>query len=279
MSDHDGHGDRDHDHDHDHEEDQSEDELIDLTEAVGIARRGLRSDVQVLVDALPDGELFVPLAEDIDEAPEGKLVEVDHEISFRPHMVLDDEQNMFCVAYTDPDFMEPMREALGWTTSGGELKFASVPAQIVLEMALQVIDDEEVFGLVLNAGMDEELLLRRDEVASLSRGQALPLVGYVAEIPPNPDEASEAVEGAEPLPAAMLEALESAVAAQADLASADAVVTFNPERDREPHPTITLSLSRHGVDRESLADAVMDLVSPHVPAPGYVDILFRDPPN
>lgn len=278
MSDPDGHSDHD-DHDHDHSDDHGGGDLTDLTDAVGIARRGLRSDVQVLIDALPDGELFVPLAEDIDEAPEGKLIEVEHEISFRPHMVVDEDQNMFCVAYTDPDFMEPMREALGWTTSGGELKFASVPAQFVLEMALQVIDDKEVFGLVINAGMDEELMLRRDEVASIARGQALPLVGYVADIPPGPDEQNEVVQGAEALPKAMLDALDAAVAAQADLASAEVATTFNPERDREPHPTITLSLSRHGVDREALAEEVMELVSPHVPAPGYVDILFRDPPN
>ncbi len=278
MSDHDGH-DHDSDHDHGGDDDHPEDELIDLTEAVGIARRGLRSDVQVLIDALAQGELFVPLAEDIDEAPEGEVIEVEQELSFRPHMVLDEDQNMFCVAYTDPDFMEPMRDALGWTTSGGELKFASVPANFVLDMALQVIDDREVFGLVINAGLDEELLLRRDEVASIARGQALPLVGYVADIAPGPEETLNPIDGAEPLPEGMLQALAEAVHAQADLAKAEAIMTFNPERDREPHPTIVLSLARHGVDRHELAEAVMELVSPHVPEPGYVDIVFRDPAN
>ena len=104
MSDHDGH-DHDHKHDHGHgdDDDQSMDELIDLTEAVGIARSGLRSDVQALIDALAQGELFVPLAEDIAEAPEGEVIEVEQEVSFRPHMVLDEDQNMFCVAYTDPE--------------------------------------------------------------------------------------------------------------------------------------------------------------------------------
>jgi hypothetical protein len=278
MSDHDGH-DHDHDHGHDGDDDQPTDELIDLTEAVGIARSGLRSDVQVLVDALAEGELFVPLAEDIDDAPEGEVIEVEKELSFRPHMVLDEDQNMFCVAYTDPDFMEPMREALGWTTSGGELKFASVPANFVLDMALQVIDDREVFGLVINAGLDEELMLRRDEIASIARGQALPLVGYVADIEPGPEETMRPVDGAEPLPEAMLSALAEAVRKEAELAKAEAIVTFNPERDREPHPTIVLTLARHGVDRHQVAEAVMDLVSPHVPEPGYVDIVFRDPAN
>lgn len=256
-----------------------DDELDDLTEAVRRARRGLRSDVQVLVDQLPHGELLVPLAEDIDEAPEGERIELEQELTLRPHMVLDEEHNMYCVAYTRSDLMEPMRQQLGWTTSGGELKFCSVPAQFVLDMALQVIDDEEVFGLVLNAGSDEELMLRRDEVGSLAQGQALPLVGYVSELPEVPGEETRVVEDAEPLPAALYAALDEAVRALPDLVAAEVQTTFNPERDREPHPTIKLRLKRHDADRHQLAESVMDRVGPHVPPPGYVDVIFLEPAN
>lgn len=255
------------------------DELDDLTDAVRHARRGLRSDVKELVERMPHGELFVPLAEDIDEAPEGERVEIDQELTLRPHMVLDEEHHMYCVAYTRPELMEPMRQQLGWTTSGGELKFCSVPAQFVLDMALQIIDDEEVFGLVLNAGSEDELLLRRDEVGSLAQGQALPLVGYVSELPETPGEETQVVEHADPLPAALHEALADAVRAHPDLAGAEVHTTFNPERDREPHPTIKLRLQRHDADRHLLAESVMERVAPHVPPPGYVDVIFLEPAN
>jgi hypothetical protein len=264
-----------HDDGHDHDPD----ELEDLTDVVRQARRGLRSDVQELVDMLPFGELLVPLAEDIDDAPEGERIEIEKDLTFRPHMVLDEEHNMYCVAFTRPEFMETMREELGWTTAGAELKFCSVPAQFVFDMALQVIDGEEVLGLVINAGTDDELMLRRDEVGSLAQGQALPLVGYVGELPESADEQTRVVEHAEPLPEALHAALQEAVAAHAELSSAEVQVTFNPERDREPHPTITLRLARHDVDRHALAESVMERVAPHVPPPGYVDVLFRDPAN
>lgn len=266
MTDHDGH-------------DHGADELQDITDAVRQARRGLRSDVQALVERLPDGELLVPLAEDIADAPEGERIEIEQDLTFRPHMVLDEEHNMYCVAYTRPEFMETMRAQLGWTTSGEELKFCSVPAQFVLDMALQVIDEQEVFGLVINAGADDELMLRRDEVGSLAQGQALPLVGYVSELPEGPGEETQVVEGAEPLPDSLHAALAEAVAAHDELSGADVQITFNPERDREPHPTITLRLARHDVDRHELAEKVMERVAPHVPPPGYVDVLFRDPAN
>ncbi len=266
MTDHDG-------HDHDAPE------LQDLTDAVRRARRGLRSDVQALVERLSDGELLVPLAEDIEDAPEGERIEIEQELTFRPHMILDEEHNMYCVAYTRPEFMETMRAQLGWTTSGEELKFCSVPAQFVLDMALQVIDEQEVFGLVINAGAEDELLLRRDEIGSLAQGQALPLVGYVSELPESLGEGTQVVAGAAPLPDALHAALAEAVQAHDELSGADVEVTFNPERDREPHPTITLRLARHDVDRHVLAEAVMERVAPHVPPPGYVDVLFRDPAN
>lgn len=271
MSASDGSGDHHHDHD--------DDELVDLTEFVRRARRGLRSDVQALVDALPFGELLVPLAEDIEDAPEGERIEIEEDLTFRPHMVLDDEHNMYCVAFTRPELMEGMREELGWTTSGDELKFCSVPAQFVLDMALQVIDGQEVVGLVINAGTDEELMLRRDEVGSLAQGQALPLVGYVSELPEAPEGETRIVEHADPLPDELHAALSAAVAAQPELSGAEVQVTFNPERDREPHPTITLWLARHDADRHAIAEAVMERVGPHVPPPGYVDVLFKDPAN
>ncbi len=268
-------GDRDH-HDHEHPEEHL-DELLDLSDLVEDARSGLRSDVQNLVDAFTQGELFVPLAEDIPDAPEGQRVEVEDELTFRPHMVIDDEGHMYSVAYTRPEFAEAMQEHLGWTTDGGDLKFCSVPARFVLEMALSVIDEEEVFGLVLNAGSDGELVLRRDEVGSMMQGHAVPLVGYIDDLSEVADEDTIVVEGADPPPAALLEALRAAQEQQEGLADFEVATTFNPERDREPHPTITLVLADSSVDRRSLAEAVMSTVSQHLPPPGYADVVFRDP--
>src|SRR6187402_3592884 len=63
----------------------------DLTAVVEAARRGLRRDVSRLVDALDGAELLIPLARDIDAAPEGERIEIEGELKLRPHLLVDPE--------------------------------------------------------------------------------------------------------------------------------------------------------------------------------------------
>ena len=145
-------------------------------------------------------------------------------------------------------------------------------------MALSAIDDVEVRGLVLNPGSDSELMLRREEVASLAQGQALPLVGYVDDIELGPDETLFA-EPSEPPPLELVEALErikSAVPAIANLEEPRRLFRrLNPDRDREPHLTVNVKLEDDAADRERLARRVSEAVAGKVPPPGYIDIVFE----
>lgn len=273
---HAAHGHDHHDH-HDHDSDGGED---DLTDAIEAARLGLRSEVQKLVEVLPEAEVYIPLSEDLPDTEEGEVVEWEGELTFRPHMILGEDQSIFAVCYSDPDLVEHMAEALGWQTSGEELKLICVPAQVAFDLAQLTIDGERVSGLVFNPGTDVELVLQRDEAASLLLGTAIPLVGYVADLPADVEEQSQVVEGADPPPDALLEALSKAKANIADLVDVRVETTFNPERDREPHLTIFLTIiARHDLDRQALADEVMEDAAPHLPAPGYADIVFLDAPN
>lgn len=271
----------DHDHDHGHgDEDDSTFPEVILRNALAQASSGLRSDVQELLDLLADSHVYIPLSEDLPDAPEGKQIELDGDLTFRPHMILGEDEAIFAVAYSDPSLCDAMQKSLGWTTSGGDLKFICVPADVALDLAQVTIDGQGVSGLVFNPGTDEELVLRRDEVASFSQGVAIPLVGYVSELGPDDEEAAQVVEGAAPPPQVLLDALQLVQKAQADLLGFNVSTTFDPERDREPHLTITLIVTgRHDLNRPALADLVMDEVGEHIPPPGYADIVFRDAPN
>lgn len=263
-----------HDHDHDH------DEPMDLGPVLESARLGLRSEVQKLVDALPHAVVYIPLAEDLPDAPEGEKIEMTGDLTFRPHMILNSDHSIFAVAYSEPELVDPMQQALGWDTEGGDLKFICVPTHVLFDLANVQVDGEEISGIVFNPGTDQELVLQRDEAASLAQGTAIPLVGYVADLPPSADEETELVEGAEPPPQELLDALERAVARIDDLLATDVLTTFNPERDREPHLSISLTVvARDDLDRQKLADDTMEEAAPHLPPPGYADILFRDAPN
>lgn len=266
-----------HDHHHDHEEESDEGARAFL-EALDAARSGLRSLVGRVIETMDDGVLYVPLAEDIPDVAEGEE-EALEELSFRPHMLLDTEEKAFAVAFTDLELVEPVQEALEWKTDGGDLKFVRLPARVVFDMALENLDGVEVVGLAINPSTDQELVLTREEANCIAQGQAIPLVGYVEELPETEDEELMIVEGAEPPDPGLLAALDGAKAQIHDLVSYRVDTTFHPERDREPHLTITLYLARPDSERGAIAEQVMDLVDPLLPPPGYADIVFRDAPN
>lgn len=267
-------------HDHDHDSGNEEERERALREALGRATSGLKSDVQALLDVLVESQVYIPLSEDLEDTPEGEQIEMDGDLTFRPHMILGEEQAIYAVVYSEPSLVDAMQETLGWDTSGSDLKFICVPSDVALDLAQVTIDGQGVSGLVFNPGTEEELVLRRDEVASLARGVALPLVGYVSELGPDEEAHATVVEGAEPPPPALLDALERIKGSQPDLVGFSVVTTFDPERDREPHLTITLEvIGRRDLNRPALADAVMEEAGEHLPPPGYADIVFRDAPN
>jgi len=263
-----------------HDEHDEHDEAAEaFASALLKARGGLRSLVQGVVDLLDEGALFLPLADDIPGAPEGQEVTLEGDLSFRPHMVLDPDEKPYAVAFTEPELAESIESALDWKTSNDELKFVRLPARAVFELALENVEGMPVEGLVVNPGTDSELTLSRDEVRSIAAGSAIPLVGYVEELPEGLEEETQIIEGAEPPPAELLAALTKAKSKIPHLVGYRVDTTFNPERDREPHLTITLHLLRPDSPRGAIADDVMELISPHLPPPSYADIVFRDAPN
>jgi hypothetical protein len=265
---------------HHHEETHESDELHSLGPAIEIARSGLLSDVLVLVEAREHCHVYIPLSEDLPDTPDGQRIEMNEELTFRPHMILNQDESIFAVAYSEPKLVDAMQSALGWETSKGELKFVCVPTQVALDLAQTDVDGDPLSGLVFNPGTDQELILQRDEVASIAQGTAIPLVGYVSSMEDNTEAETQVLEGAAPPPAQLLEALDLAKERHADLVAVKVQTTFNPERDREPHLSITLTVvPRDSLDRQALADAIMEDAAPHLPAPGYADIVFRDAPN
>src|SRR5262245_5412742 len=139
----------------------------------------MRRDVAVLVDSLEAGELFVPLARPIAGVPYGEHVELENELSMTPHMLVDTDQKVYAALFTRADVLEAAGDQLGWNTADGPLEYCSLPARVALNMALEVIDEVNVAGLVINAIDASELFLQRSELGSICAGQALPLVGYV----------------------------------------------------------------------------------------------------
>src|SRR5260221_1594135 len=155
------------------------------TAAVARARRGFRCDVEGLISVLHDAgagtRLLVPLAKSIEEVPVGVEQEVGEELSLTPHLLFDDDRKGYLPAFTEVELVARATDRLGWTTGDQPLEYCALPGAVVLELALSLVDGEQILGLLLNPLDETELILRRHEVASIAQGRALPLVGYVGE--------------------------------------------------------------------------------------------------
>jgi SseB protein N-terminal domain len=245
----------------------------DIAQKVKAARRGFRSDVAALLEALEQSDLLIPLAEPVAGATTGERTKIEGELRLVPHFLPTPEGPQFAALFTSPPLLDALAAQLGWRTGGGELEFCSVPGGVALEMALGTLD-ENVQGVVIDAGADSELVLTAAEVQRLASGQAIPLVGYVASIPDDHERTLIAEAGAPPS-AELTSALERCLGELPELAGYELLRTFNPERDLEPHPTIKLKTKPGQVDHQHLAKHVFSAVGPHLPPPGYVDIVFE----
>ena len=245
----------------------------DITVAVRTARRGFRRDVELLVKLLDRGRVYVPLAKAIEGAAAGEEVEATEGMEIAPHMLVDEEGNVYATLFTRTDLLEPLVEELEWTTDDGPLEFAAVPARAALEMASGVVDEESVAALVINPMHDSELMLRRDELRSIVAGKAIPLVGYVSEIPEQDFE--ETLLAERELPKALSDAVKGCLDGLDGILGYELVWTFNAERDVEAHPTLKVQTTRATDELSDLAQRIVESVKDHVPAPGYIDVLFE----
>lgn len=246
---------------------------VELTSLVERAQRGLRSDVEALVEALRDAELLVPLASDLEDVPEGERIELTDSLKLTPHLLADEDMERYCALLTESELAPPLQEQLGWRTGEGSLAFVSLPARGALELALSLIDEGHARGLVLNPLHHSELMLTRAELASIHANAPIPLVGYVRDIPASADENTLEAEPESPPSAELLGAIERALSGERGVSSWELKHTFNRERDLEPHPTLVVRATGD-VDREAVARALFEAIEGHVPPPGYLDLVF-----
>lgn len=229
----------------------------------------------------------MPLARAIADVPLGEeVVPEDGEVSLVPHLLPEKDGALFVPLFTDPDILQTVGKYLGWTTEDAtpapgteapdELQYCTLPALVALDLAQQIIDGKRVLGAVINPSDEYELLLNRNELGAIAKGQAIPLVGYVQEIPLGKDEASLVSNvGVDPDPA-LLSAIELCVEGLNGIHGFELRHTFNAERDLEPHPTLVLRVnSEFDVDLEALNRRLSEHVEGKLPEPGYIDVMFE----
>jgi hypothetical protein len=256
----------------------SGDSSTDATAAVAAARRGFKRDVAALIRAFRGARLLVPLARRVEEVPLGVEQTIGDELSLSPHLLFGDDRIGFLPVFTRPDLVERATDRVGWTTGDGPLEYCALPGPAAMDLGLAIVDDDRVGGLVLNPFDETELVLRRHEIGSIAQGKALPLVGYVADIPLGEDEERLLAEMDGPPPPDIVEAIEAVLGGTAGTPRYSLHRTFNAERDIEPHLTLNVELGEgNAVDRAALGGRLAEALEGRLPPPYYIDIVFDDP--
>jgi hypothetical protein len=242
------------------------------------AQSGLRREVAPLVAALDLGALLVPLAKSPADVPVGEPVAAEGEVTLVPHLLPHPDGSVFVPLFTESDMLVTVGKYIEWRTDEGELEFCTLPAKAALDLALQLVDGQRVFGVVVNPGDESELLLQRHEIGAFSQGRPIPLVGYVADLAHDPNEKVLIAELQEPPSAEVTSAIDECIEGVSGVRGYRLEQTFNAERDLEPHPTLTIELSEdEQVDRDQLASALFERLEGKLPEPGYIDVLFEEP--
>lgn len=245
--------------------------LHDATALLTRMRRGLRRDVQGFVDQIDRVALHVALSRPIPDVAIGERQQLDDEITLAPHLLpLND--TWVVALFSDKDQVQTVGQYMNWTTGDASLDICTLPARVGFELALQLIDEQRVVGLVLNPGDDSEIFLSRTEAASIAAGKAIPLVGYIQELDKHDGAPPLIAELKDPPPSELVQPIEAWVA-RCQFAGYKLQQTFDPDRDLEPHLTLRIDASGKAVDPNLVAPLLTELEG-RIPAPGYIDVVF-----
>jgi len=182
--------------------------------------------------------------------------------------------------FSDADVLTTLGAHLDWKTDGDELQYCTLPARTALDLAQQLIDDEQVLGAVINAADDTELVLLRHELGAFTQGTAIPLVGYVQAIDVGPDEQVLVAQSDRPPNPALVAAIEGCLKQFDSVLGYELQQTFNPERDLEPHPSVTIRIASDvALDRDELSRRLFEAAEGKLGNPGYMDVMFDTQAN
>jgi hypothetical protein len=238
------------------------------------ARRGFRSDVGRLIQALSAGRLVIPLARDIEGVPEGEPFELTEETPICPFLLSDPEDDgLLFVLFSSPELFTEQAEA----EDQKELRYGVVPGVQALEMALEVLDAGHVKGLVIDPGQPSELFLTRSEVGNLVNKNPIPLLGYVAELAQGQEALTVVADAAAPPPPLFQAKVGQCLAELGGVAGHELLFCFNRERDLEPHWAVRVKLEDVDADPQLISTALFRAVEGVVPEPGYLDVVFELP--
>lgn len=154
----------------------------DLTDALTVAKRGLKSDVAGLAALIPEGGFYLSLARSLNLPDDESIPPPEAAVS--SHMFQHPEGGIYVALFTRAEFARQAQQAQGWVADSGKPEVCLLPARNALYYALQLIlKNEPVIGALINAYQDNAVELNAMEIKYLFEGVAIPLEGYAQNVP------------------------------------------------------------------------------------------------
>jgi hypothetical protein len=85
------------------------------------------------------------------------------------HCIAAEDGRMCCALFTSLERLHEAGQMLGWTTEGGPLQFCSMKARDALEAVLEMLDDENYFGLSIDLTVSSMIIDRATLAQMLAR--------------------------------------------------------------------------------------------------------------
>ena len=247
----------------------------DLIKAVVRARRGLRQDVKLLVDAIAHESFFIPLTKSLADQAQGDQVVLKPDQIIATRLLPKEETGeKFVPLFTEPKILEPFQKAFGWKTEDGPLEYLGISGMEAFQFALKFIEDSRAAGIVINPFHPSGLELGPREVKSIAQGQPIPLVRYLEDLPLQPGEKFLSGKPSTPPPADLVKEVESFLAGRPQVLGYEFLQVFNPERDVEPHLLLNIRTRAKGTGMEFLRRKLLASLTVKPPPPGYMDVTF-----
>lgn len=247
----------------------------DLTDLINQAQRGLKRDVEPLIEALAEGGFFVSLARSLGLADEMTLPTPEQSIS--SHMIKHPDGSIYVTMFTRPEFVQTAQKEADWKSDADKAEICPIPARNAIYYAGKLIaDNEQVVGLFINPYQEKSLMLNIVEIESLFNGVPVPFENY-AQTVPFEEEDSIMVR---PADVTGVEGFSETVSVyqeqQEGVNGYEVVALFDEQRNMEPYLAINFQTEFGSEQYPEAAQKFVDLLKEKVDFPERLEIMFNE---
>ncbi len=249
--------------------------FTDLTDLVNQAHRGLKRDVEPLVNALAEGGFFLSLARSL--GLPNDITPPPPEAAVSSHMLQHPDGSVYVALFTRPEYGRLAQQEQKWMTEDGKQEICPLPARNALYYAWKLLTgNEQVVGVFINAYQEKSISLNRLELESLFNGVPVPFEAYAMQVPFEEGDSIMVrpadVTGVEHFQDTVQQYMEQ----NPEIKGYEVVALFDEQRNMEPYLAINFKAEFGEEKYAEHAQAFVSQMKQKVEMPERLEIMFNE---